>query len=153
MYGILITLHIILVGLWLSNLLLNLVLKLKFSNDYSDSDKSLLSFYLKYVNIIGIIGTMGVLITGIIVVVMNPAYGFFVFSDNHWLASKQIIMLAILGITFAMVIPTAKAVREVIINQSGSFDEKLLRKLSKINWTINILVVINLLFALSRRML
>jgi hypothetical protein len=152
MYGILVTIHIILAGLWLSNILFSLFLKLKYTNDYSESDKSLLSFFLKYGNVIGIIGATGVLVTGIIVILLNPAYGFFVFSNNHWLASKQVVMVGILGVIFTMLIPTAKAVRQQIIEGNG-FNEALLKKLSKVNWTINILVILNLLFALSRRMM
>ncbi len=153
MYGVLVTIHIILAGIWISNLIFSLAVKVKYSSDFNEADKSVLSLYLKYINLVGIVGSMGVLITGILVVMLNPAYGFFVFSANHWLASKQVLMVAILGVIFAALIPTAKAVRAAYIQGAGNSNEALLKKLSKINWTVNILVILNLLFALSRRMM
>ena len=59
-------------------------------------------------NLFGMIGAIGILITGITMVVQNPAYGFFSMSSNHWLATKQILMVVLLIILGGFIIPTAK---------------------------------------------
>ncbi len=152
MYNIIVALHILIAGIWLSNVLLNLALKLTGNND--DSKRSvLILFYLKYSNIIGMIGAVGILVTGIYMTAANPAYSFFQFSANHWLVSKQIVMIVILALVFALLIPNAKAIKKQLQNGGGTADDQLLGKLNKITWTINILVIINILFALSRRMM
>lgn len=151
MYNIVVTLHIILAGIWLTNVLLNLSIKLNGSDQLQR--KTIISLFLKLTNLIGMIGAVGILITGIYMTVANPAYSFFQFSANHWLVSKQVVMIVILVMIFAMLIPNAKAIRSQLMGGGESLDIVVLAKLNKITWTINILVIINILFALSRRMM
>ena len=152
MYNIIVALHILIAGIWLSNVLLNMAVKLTGKGDNTNRSVLVL-FYLKYSNIIGMIGAVGILVTGIYMTAVNPAFSFFQFSANHWLVSKQIVMIVILALVFALLIPNAKAIRKQLQSEKGSIDDKSLSKLNKISWTINILVIVNILFALSRRMM
>jgi len=105
------------------------------------------------------IGAIGILITGIIMVTQNPAYGFFSMSSNHWLATKQILMVILLIILGGFIIPTAKKVRAAIgkdLENQEMIDEagyKNLQKLFKLNTAINIIVLINFLLAITHRFL
>ena len=105
------------------------------------------------------IGGLGILATGISMVAESPVYGFFQFSANHWLATKQILMVILLIILGAIIIPTSKKVRAAI----GSDFEKTeqlsddvysnLNKLFKWNLVINIIVLINFLLAITHNFL
>jgi hypothetical protein len=103
------------------------------------------------------IGAGGILITGIAMVLENPAYGFFNMSGNHWLAAKQILMTILLIILVTSIIPTARKVRLALgrdlESQAGITEEgyKNLQKLFKLNTIINVIVVINFLFAITHR--
>ena len=71
-------------------------------------------------------------------------------SSNHWLASKQIILVVILIVTFAMVIPNMKKVRKDLNSDSETLPNGNLKKLFKANLIINILVLLNFIFAITR---
>ncbi len=150
-YHLFVSLHIIFAGIWIVNFISDSVLK---KNIYSaanpETSKKLIGVYLNFVNILGIIGSMGILITGIYLVSTSGAYGFFDFSSNHWLVTKQLILIIILVLIFAFVIPTAKKVRTEAATINSVTEISSLKKMFKINLTINILVTINLLLALSR---
>lgn len=149
MYFTLVTLHVLFAGIWLTNILFSLFVKLK--NDNTELSNGIISLFLKYTNLAGIIGAMGILTTGVIITITNPDFQFFQFTANHWLVTKQIIMVVILALIFAVLIPTAKAVRLQITKNDKKALTNILVKLGKIMWIINILVVINILLALSRR--
>lgn len=151
MYNIVVTLHILIAGIWLANMLLSMVAKINSSNNTEKT--TLISFFLKFSNLIGMTGAIGILITGIYMTAANPAYAFFQFTANHWLISKQIVMIIILVLVFTLLIPNSKLIRKQIQEGSDSLDRTMLNKLNKITWTINILVIINILFAISRRMM
>ena len=155
-YPTLMTLHIIFAGIWLINLITDSILKNKVKNELKNqSGGQMISLYLTFANLLGMIGAIGILITGILLVSMNPGYGFFDMTSNHWLATKQIIMVVILILIFAIVIPTAKKVRSEIENnlaENSTEDlEKNLTKLFKINASINGLVFLNFIFAITHR--
>jgi uncharacterized membrane protein len=152
MYNIIVTLHILLAGIWLSNILLSLVVKIN-SQSSGTERINLILFYLKYSNLLGMIGALGILVTGIYMTFSNPAYSFFQFSANHWLLSKQIVMVIILAIVFILLIPNAKLIKKQVVEGNESLDTAVLSKLNKITWTINTLVILNILFALSRRLM
>ena len=151
MYNIIVTLHILFAGIWLSNFLMNLTVKLK--NENNPSKLALIGFYLKFTNLTGMVASMGILVSGIYMTAVNPAYSFFEFSANHWLVSKQIVMVIILALVFSMIIPNAKVIKKQIVEGNNNLDKAALSKLNKISWTINILVLINILFALSHRLM
>jgi hypothetical protein len=102
------------------------------------------------------IGAIGILVTGI-ALVLNSSYGFFRMTDNHWLATKQILMVVLLIIIGAVLIPTAKKLRAAIGSDLESGTQiteegyKTLKKIFTLNLVINIIVLINFLFAITHR--
>ncbi|MCX6150681.1 MAG: hypothetical protein NTX22_09175 [Ignavibacteriales bacterium] len=156
--AILLVVHILSAVIWLSLLPADLILRQFISASKGKSgERKLLSVYLKLTNTTGIIGMTGILITGIILISVLPYYSFFQFSVNHWLATKQVIMVILIILTFAVLIPKAKKVRtelsddfESSVELLPSFYEKL-RGLWKIVTVINILVLINFLLAITHR--
>lgn len=151
-------LHIVFAGIWLINFLSDTLLRRYIVNNKNKiGEKKFIHLYLLFANLFGMIGAIGILITGIAMVTLNPAYGFFSMSANHWLATKQILMVVLLVILGGFIIPTAKKVRAAIgkdlENQSALGEEtyKNLNKLFSLNRTINIIVVINFLLAITHR--
>ena len=155
-YPTLIALHIIFAGMWLSSFVSHPFLKSTIKKNKNKSgEKKFINFYLNFSSRMGMITALGILITGIIMVAMNPGYGFFQMSANHWLATKQIIMVAILVILGAYIIPTSKKLRAIIgedlesnapITDAGY---QSLYKLFNLGTTIGILVLINFLLAVT----
>ncbi len=151
-YQTIVTLHIIFAGIWLINFVTDSVLR-SFINKEKNIDKKVnnIRIYMKLVNLFGMIGTAGILVTGIVITILNPAYNFFEFTSNHWLVTKQLIMVFIFIILFAKLIPTAKSLRLSLNDLTNTEFEALLKKLYKHTSSINILVIINFLMALSHR--
>jgi len=152
------TLHIIFAGMWLINLISDSVLKGYIQKNRNKSgEKKLIHLYLTFSNLFGMIGAIGILITGITLVFLNPFYSFFQMNGNHWLTAKQTLMVVLLVILGVFIIPTAKKVRSSIgndiENQTGLGDTgyENLNKLFKLNMVINIIVLINFLFAITHR--
>jgi len=150
--------HLIFAGIWLINFLTDFILRryiIKSRNKIGE--KKLIHLYLTFANLLGMIGAIGILLTGIILVSLNSSYGFFQTSANHWLTAKQILMTILLIILGVFVIPTAKRVRSAIgkdlENQSILSEDgyKHLHELFKLNTTINIIVLINFLLAITHR--
>jgi len=154
-YPTLMTIHIICAGIWLVTFFTDTIFKNKIKSSFDKPDKQMISLYLKFGNLFGSIGSLGILITGIILVSMNPGYGFFDMTSNHWLATKQIIMVVILILIFTQIIPTAKKLNAVIeTNLKENSVEELksnLNKMFKVTASVNGLMVLNLLFALTHR--
>ena len=157
-YPTLFTLHIAFAGIWLINFVSGFVLQ-KFikDNQHKAGERKLIVLYLTFVNLFGMIGSVGILLTGILMTAMNPGYGFFQMSANHWLAAKQIIMVILLLIIFVGVIPRAKKLRAELGTDFESNTQisgegyEYLGKLYKLGTLINILVLINFLFAITHR--
>jgi hypothetical protein len=154
------TLHIIFAGMWLINLISDSVLKgYILKNKDRSGEKKLIHLYLTFSNLFGMIGALGILITGITLVsLFHPYYSFFQMNGNHWLTAKQILMIVLLIIIGVFIIPTAKKVRfsigndlenQVRLNDIGYIN---LKKLFKLNMAINIIVLINFLFAITHRL-
>ena len=103
------------------------------------------------------IGSVGILLTGILLTAMNPGYGFFQMTANHWLVSKQIIMIVILLVIFTAVIPKAKKLRTALgedLESSAQISTQgyeYLNKLYKLGIIINSFVLLNFLFAITHR--
>jgi len=153
-YNTILAFHILFGGMWFVNLVINAILNKKVKNEIDFSiKKNIIAVQLVLTKIIGAIGAGGILLTGILLVSQNPGYGFFVFSANHWLVSKQVIMVVLLVMIFAMMIPQSKSLRTSAM-EAESMNDDIAQKLSKVNTTsliMNTLVVINILFALSHR--
>ncbi|MBU0475472.1 MAG: hypothetical protein KKF62_15090 [Bacteroidetes bacterium] len=148
LYSIYITLHIIFAGIWLAFFAVEFILRGKINKGIAVKEN--VSNYLMFTNVFGIAGSIGILITGILLV-LNSGYGFFDMTSNHWLAAKQIILVAILGFTGGMVIPAAKKIRKELENNVDTLSQGNLNKIFKVNLIINILVLINILFAITHR--
>lgn len=157
-YPSLVTLHIIFAGGWLFSIVTDIIFK-RFIKNFNGTNKenTLIDLYLKVTNLPGIISSSGILITGIIMTLLNPGYGFFDMSANHWLATKQILMVILLAIIFAFIIPAAKKLRSEInteIEKQNLLTEdavKHLKKIYKLNMIVNIIVLLNFLFAITHR--
>jgi cytochrome bd-type quinol oxidase subunit 2 len=159
-YPTLITLHIIFAGGWIISLVTDSFLKQFISRRKGlPEEKTLISLYLNFSNLIGIIGSIGILLTGIIMVIMNPGYGFFQMTANHWLTTKQILTVVLLIVIFVFVIPNAKKLRKSIndeISKQESLGDEAYKNLSRayrLNIIINVIVLINFLFAITHRFL
>ncbi|MDP1994549.1 MAG: hypothetical protein Q8K40_04800 [Ignavibacteria bacterium] len=159
-YVFLRAIHIISVIVWLgvipADFLLRKVIRDKKG---TESEKTLLSFWLKLTNLGGIVGLTGILVTGIFMsITLN--YGFFQFASgaNHWLYTKQFVMVIVIILTAAFIIPSGKKVRleiEKSVAKNSALTEetyKNITKLGKILTTVNILIFINLLLALIRNL-
>lgn len=147
-YPVLITFHIVFAGMWL----LNAIIDYRYRSKILIAEKGILknayiNDYLSTTNLIGILSSSGILVTGVLMVLMMPHFGFFEFTANHWLVSKQIIFIVIYAIIFAMLIPAAKKLRA-----AGNEEEQngALKKVFSLQTTIDVLVLLNFLFALSR---
>lgn len=139
--------HIIFTGIWFSNILLHFFIKLKSGNE--QNNKFNLSLFLKLLNLFGIIGSVGILVTGIILTLLNSSFSFFQFTSNHWLATKQIVMVIILILLFTAFIPSAKLLRKELEKDIYP-NESTVKKFLRLSSIINFLVILNLLFAFSR---
>jgi len=160
-YVLLRAIHIIAVIVWLGVIPADLLLRKIIRNKKgTESEKTLLSFWLKLTNLGGMIGLTGILVTGITLSITMD-YGFFQFASgaNHWLYTKQFITMIVIILTAAFIIPSGKKVRieieKGVASNSALTDEtyKSISKLEKVLTTINILIVINLLLALTRNLM
>lgn len=144
MYNTLTALHIIFAGIWLSSFLLDLFIK-RFNG------RDAIGYYLILSNISGMIGSLGILLTGIVITIINPAYNFFQFTANHWLTTKQFIMIILLLLIFLSIIPRAKLLRQSLSSAENKDIPEKLNKLMKATNIMNWLVLLNMLLALSHR--
>ena len=149
-------LHIIFAGIWLINLAAYPILRSTvLLNKNKSGEKKFIHLYLTFANLFGMVGGLGILVTGIFMVTDNSFYGFFQFTANHWLAAKQILMVILLVILGVIIIPTSKKVRTAIgidfeKNEPLSDDVyNNLKKLFKWNAVINYIVLINFLLAIT----
>lgn len=156
MHAILLVLHIISAVIWLSFLPADMLLRSYILKSHGQpEEKSLINLYLRFANITGIIGMIGILITGIFMVSITPYYRFFDFSANHWLAAKQVIMVFIIIIGGAFMGPAVKDVKTRLNTlQEAGMESDFFRKFNKLSllfMIMNILVLINFLFAITHR--
>ncbi len=157
-HAILLVIHILSAVIWISFLPADVLLRQFIANSKGKPEqKKFISFYLKQGNLTGAIGMTGVLVTGILLVLNLPFYGFFDFSANHWLATKQIIMVILVFLTALLIVPKAKALRTKLISELDSnenLDDNFFKNLSGLYSVItlsNVLVLINLLLAITHR--
>ncbi|HED37927.1 MAG TPA: hypothetical protein ENI76_06755 [Ignavibacteria bacterium] len=159
LYPIIIVIHVLSAVAWLSFLPIDYILRKNFREDKNILvQKKLISIWLKTANLLGIIGISGILVTGIILVSISPYYSFFQFTANHWLATKQVLMVVLLVVTFVYLIPNAKKLsvkienvlqNETTLNENVNHD---IDKVGKILSVINVLVLINFLLAITHKL-
>ena len=151
-YSTYVTLHIIFAGMWLIFFAADIILKNQIENASKiDVKKKLMSLYLQFTNLFGIVGSVGIAITGIIMVLLNPGWGFFDMSHSHWLATKQILFVIILLNTFLRIIPASKKLRNLMTQDDNEATYNQYRSVVKINLIINVLVILNFVFAITHR--
>jgi len=151
-YPTLITIHIIFAGIWLIFFAADIILKRQIENAKENEIKNkMISLYLQFTNLFGIVGAVGIAVTGIVLVLLNPGYGFFDMSHAHWLATKQILFVIILLNTFLRIIPASKKLRSFIEQQDNESVNQQFKIITKMNLLINILVILNLVFAITHR--
>jgi len=154
-YFIIKSLHITFAGIWLANLLTDSVLRGVITNNKQKSgERKFIRLYMTFINLLGIIGSVGILATGIFLV-LDSQYGFFDMSANHWLAAKQILMVILLLTIFLFIIPTAKKIKTELgenLESNTVLSENtylLLQKLYRLSSIVNAIVLINFLFAVT----
>lgn len=160
LYPIIIVIHVLSAVAWLSFLPIDYILRKNFREDKNILvQKKLISIWLKTANLLGIIGISGILVTGIILVSISPYYSFFQFTANHWLATKQVLMVVLIIVTFVYLIPNAKKLtskinnvleNETTLNENVNHD---IDKVGKILSVINVLVLINFLLAITHKLI
>ncbi len=157
-HAVLLVLHILSAIIWISFLPADVLLRQFIASSKNKPEqKKFISFYLKQANLTGAIGMTGVLITGVLLVLHLPFYGFFDFSVNHWLATKQVIMVILVFLTALLIVPRAKVLRVNLISELDSnkdLDDNFFKNLSNFYSIItlsNVLVLINLLLAVTHR--
>lgn len=157
-YPLLKILHVVSAGLWLSLLIYGLIIRSRIKGkENTPAGKELIMTYVSVLNPLGIIGSMGILITGIILSIQS-GMGFFQFASggNHWLYTKQFLMVIILILVGAVMIPAAKKLKSEILpslTDSAPLTEgakAAFKKLVKVDLSINILIILNILLAFSR---
>lgn len=150
-------LHVLSAALWLSVIPAAMIL----NKEIKDSAKTpaalgLIRSLVKFIGFAGNVGGNGVLITGIIMVLTFGYYSFFQFDANHWLTSKQVLMIVLLAIVFAVVIPASKKIKAGLALNASSVSEDVMKQVGKlVTWSYisGVLIVLNFLFAYSRRLI
>lgn len=151
-YPTYITIHIIFAGMWLIFFAADIILKRQIeSAKLPEVKNKLISLYLQFTNLFGIVGSVGIAITGIVLVLLNPGYGFFDMSHAHWLATKQILFVIILLNTFLRIIPASKKLRGFIEQNDSDNISNQFGIITKMNLLINVIVILNFVFALTHR--
>ncbi len=159
MFGVLSVIHVVSAGLWLSLLIFGFILRGRMAQAKgTPEEKGLILTWISSMNILGIVGSLGVLLTGIIMSVMVDVYGFFKFASgaNHWLYTKQFVMVIILILIGAVMIPTAKKIKGLLLpdlksdRPLGENAYALLGKLKRVDISISVLVILNILMAFTR---
>jgi len=155
-YAIFKLLHVLSSVVWLGLIPADYLLrKYISSNKGRESEKTLISVWLKTVNLSGMIGLTGVLITGIVLSI-SLGYGFFQFASggNHWLYTKQFIMVILLILVGGLIIPKAiKISKEIKSGMEKELDESFYKNLSRLYSLISIqntLIFINFILAFTR---
>ncbi len=162
--AILVILHKIFAVIWLGMipadiLIRSFLLKNKNVNQAVLENKSMVQIWLKVLNLTGMIGMSGLILTGVLIILRLPGvYGFFQFATagQHWLATKQVLMVVLIIITGAVVIPTGKKIRIALSSDleknPAALQETVdnIKKLARFASIIGVLIALNYLFAVTR---
>ncbi len=148
-YPVFFILHILSAVIWLGffPVEINLIKSVKNCNEKTLRD-FVLDKLLSLTNLTGIIGSTGIILTGILLVIISPIYHFFEFKANHWLTTKQVIILIIMFLIFALLIPVSKKLK----NASNEEEFRTyFHKFIKLSYIEKTLVLINFLIAALHR--
>lgn len=148
-YPLIVVLHILSAVIWLGffPVEINFIKTIQNTVDMS-LRKFILQKLLSLTNLTGIIGLTGIVLTGILMVIISPIYNFFEFKANHWLTTKQVIILIIMILIFALLIPISKKLK----NASKAEEFRIyFKRFIKLSYIEKILVLINFLLAALHR--
>lgn len=146
-YPIVILIHILSAIVWLGFFPVEVSLIRSIKKEVNNEvKKALIQKLFGLTNLTGMIGSIGIILTGILLVIISPIYNFFEFKANHWLTTKQFIILIILLITFVWIIPLSKKIKKL-----QEVDASQFKKFVKWAYTEKILVLINFLMAFLHR--
>lgn len=152
-----IALHVISAALWLSVIPAAMILNKEIkASAKTPAGPGLIRSLVKFIGFAGNVGGNGVLITGIIMVLTFGYYSFFQFDGNHWLTSKQFLMVFLLVIVFAVVIPASKKIKAGLESNTSSVSDEVMKQVGKlVTWSYisGVMIVLNFLFAYSRRLM
>ncbi|MHC1738221.1 MAG: hypothetical protein AB9882_09450 [Ignavibacteriaceae bacterium] len=158
LYAILLVVHVLSSVIWLGLFPADLILRksIRDSKGKPEEPKLILA-WLKVLNIGGMIGLTGILLSGLLLTIKFD-YGFFQFASggNHWLYTKQLLMVILIILVGAFLIPGAKKVSASIKTSLNSplLDESFYSSLTKLGVIVsvqNFIVLLNMLLALTRR--
>jgi len=146
-YPVIILLHILSAVIWLGFFPVEIYLINSIKKESNtDFKKNQIQKLLTLTNLTGMIGAIGIIITGILLVLISPLYNFFEFKANHWLTTKQFIILIILLIIFAVIIPLSKKIKNFSDTNSNEF-----KRFVRWAYIEKTLVLINFLLAFFHR--
>lgn len=149
LYPLILLFHILSAIIWLGFLPVEFSLIKSIKNENNSQNRNLLITKLfSLTNLTGMIGSIGILLTGISLVLISPFYQFFEIKANHWLTTKQFIFIIILLITFIYLIPFSKRIKNSV---NDNFDENTFKKFVSWSYIEKILVSINFLLAFLHR--
>lgn len=150
MLGLYLFFHLLFVIIWFSYAPVELMLRrLLMKTDDTPPFLKVLDSYLRIGNQTGIVGLVGVLITGIILTIEGQ-YGFFA---TEWIAVKQGIMLLIMALTFGRIIPFAARLRR-LSNEGAPSIEGLKKSLQHFGGVVSVqhlLILLNILLGILGR--
>lgn len=146
-YPLILLIHLLSAVVWLGFFPVEIYLIQSIKKEQNiEVKKELIHKLFSLTNLTGMIGSIGIILTGILLVIISPIYNFFEFKANHWLTTKQFIILIILLITFVWIIPLSKKIKKLQEVDSSQF-----KKFVKWAYTEKILVLINFLMAFLHR--
>lgn len=146
-YPIILLIHLLSAVIWLGFFPVEIYLIRSVKKEINvEIKKSLIQKLLFLTNLTGMVGSLGIILTGILLVITSPIYNFFEFKANHWLTTKQFIILIILMITFIVIIPLSKKIKNFSDTDSSNF-----KKFVKWTYIEKVLVLINFLLGFIHR--
>lgn len=149
LYPLILLIHILSSIIWLGFFPVEISLINSIKRESNKEKKNLLiTKLLSLTNLTGMIGSIGILLTGISLVLISPIYNFFEIKANHWLTTKQFIIIIIFLIIFLFIVPISKKIRN---STNENFDESYFRKFERWAYTEKILVLINFLLGFLHR--
>ncbi|MBU2444575.1 MAG: hypothetical protein KJ666_03240 [Bacteroidetes bacterium] len=162
--SILLVIHILSAVIWLGFFPIEIIMRRKITKLTTKNDtqsetvilRSLISDYLQLNGLTGKIGLIGILLTGVLLTSFSPYYSFFDFTANHWLVTKQMVMIIILIIVGTVYMSSARKLRSSLsMNEKFITEEDvyLVKKFGWVSFAVHILVLINFLLAITHRFL
>ncbi len=166
-HSVLLVIHVLSAVIWLGFFPVEIFLRKNIlqkltknkSSDPDECSNEMISNYLNLSSLTGKIGLIGILFTGVTLTIYLPYYSLFDFSDNHWLAAKQVVMVVIILLVGFVFMKRSKELRMELTQNSSKTENlserknELVRKLGGVSTIINILVLLNFLFAITKRFL